>query len=69
MVKVGLLLIVWVLGPTIDRVVSPALRRAAAGGVEPPSPELEHAVGRYLLWDVLATAIFYAIVVFWMFTA
>lgn len=69
MVKVGLLLLVWVLGPTIDHVVSPALKRAVAGGVEPSSPEVERAVRRYLLWDVLATAVFYAIVVFWVLTA
>ena len=69
MAKVGLLSLVWVLGPTIDRVVSPALKRAAADGVEPPSPALERALGRYLFWDLAATGLFYAIVVLWVLTA
>jgi hypothetical protein len=65
-VKVALLASLWVLGPTMDHVLAPKLRRAAPVPGQGATLEFRQALDRYLFWDVAASGLFYAIIVFWV---
>ena len=65
-VKVVLLAILWVLGPAIDNVVGPRFKKTAPAPGEPVTQEFIQALNRYLFWDVVASGIFYAIIILWV---
>lgn len=66
-VKLVLFAAIWVLGPVIDNVVEPRFRKLAPGPGEPAGPAFIGALNRYVAWETIATALFYAIIVIWVF--
>ncbi len=65
-VKVVLVAAVWVLGPCIDTIVAPRMRQHAPGPGQSASPAFQRALSRYVFWDLAATGIYYAVIVFWV---
>jgi hypothetical protein len=67
MVKLVLVAAIWVLGPVIDNVVEPRFRMLAPGPGEPAAPAFAIALKQYLVWEAIATSLFYVIIVMWVF--
>jgi hypothetical protein len=65
-VKLILVGAIWVLGPIIDNVVEPKFKKLAPAPGEAVSPAFSRIQQRYLLLEVVATGLFYVIVVMWM---
>jgi hypothetical protein len=65
-VKVVFVAALWALGPMIDNVVEPKFRTLAPEPGAAPSPEFITAQRRYVAIEVLATSLFYLIVVIWL---
>lgn len=65
-VKLVLVGAIWVLGPVIDNVVEPQFQKLAPGPGESSSPAFIRILRRYLLLEVVATGLFYVIVVMWV---
>ena len=65
-VKLALVASIWVLGPIIDNVVEPRFQKLAPKPGESASSEFLRNQQRYLLLEMLATGLFYVILVFWM---
>ena len=65
--KLVLFAAIWVLGPVIDRVVEPRFQKLAPGPGEPATPAFVSALRRYLVWETMATLLFYVIIVMWVF--
>lgn len=57
---------IWVLGPVIDNVVEPRFRTLAPGPGEPASAAFVLAQRQFVLIEMLATGLFYVIVVMWV---
>jgi len=66
--KVALVAVIWVLGPIIDHVAEPKFRQLAPEPGERPSPEFAVAQKRYLLLEVIATLLFYIVIVAWVWS-
>ena len=64
--KIALVGAIWVLGPIIDNVVEPKFRKLAPRLGESASPAFIRIQQRYLLLEVIATGLFYVIVVMWV---
>ena len=64
--KLILVAALWGLGPVIDNAIEPKFKALAPQEGESPSQAFIHAQQRYLLFEVLATGLFYAIIVLWM---
>ncbi len=64
-VKVVLVAAIWVLGPVIDNAVEPKFRKLAPALGEPASPAFVRVQQQYLALEVLATLLFYVIIVVW----
>jgi uncharacterized membrane protein len=60
---------VFLLGPIIDNVAEPKVRKFAPSAGEPVSPEFLRARRQYLALELAATGLFYAIVVLWVLRA
>jgi len=65
-VKLVLVTAIWVMGPLIDNVFEPKFRKLAPSVGELASPAFIRAQQHYLLMEVIATGLFYVIVVIWM---
>jgi len=65
-VKLILVGAIWVLGPVIDNVVEPKFRKLAPAAGGPASGEFLVAKRQYLLFEIVATGLFYVIVVMWV---
>jgi len=65
-VKLAMVAAIWVLGPIIDNVVEPQFRKLAPGPGESASVEFIEVEQRYLMLEVVATGLFYVIVVMWV---
>jgi hypothetical protein len=65
-VKLVLVGAIWVLGPVIDNVVEPRFRKLVPAPGESPSPAFMQAQRQYLRLEVVATGLFYVIVVMWV---
>jgi hypothetical protein len=65
-VKLVLVGAIWVLGPVIDNVVEPTFRQLAPGVGESASPAFIRIEQQYLLLEVIATGLFYVVVVMWV---
>jgi len=66
-VKLLLFSAIWVIGPVIDGFAEPPFQKLAPGPGEPATPAFVSALRRYLAWEVMATSLFYVIVVMWVF--
>lgn len=64
-IKLVLVGAIWVLGPIIDNVVEPKFRELAPAAGASASPAFIRIQQRYLLLEVIATGLFYVIVVMW----
>jgi len=65
-VKLVMVGAIFVLGPIIDNVVEPAFRRDAPAPGSEPSPAFLASLNRYVTVEVLATGLFYVIVISWV---
>jgi hypothetical protein len=65
-VKLALVAAIWVLGPLIDNVVEPKFRKLAPGPGEPASPAFIIIQKRYLMMEIIATGLFYVIILMWV---
>jgi len=65
-VKLFLVALVWILGPIIDNVVEPKFKQFAPSSDQPASPEFSAIMKKYLALEILATAIFYVIIIYWV---
>jgi branched-subunit amino acid permease len=65
-VKIVLVAAIWMLGPLIDNVVEPRFQKLAPGPAGPRSPAFIRIQKQYLTLDVIATLLFYVIIVIWV---
>jgi len=61
-VKIGLVLAIWVIGPVIDNVVEPAFKKSAPAAGEKPSTEFLRISKKLLILEILATLLFYVVI-------
>jgi hypothetical protein len=61
--KIALVLAIWVLGRVIDNVIEPRFRASA---LEPGSVAFARTRDAYVAWEVVATGLFYLILILWM---
>jgi hypothetical protein len=64
--KLILVAAILALGPVIDNVLEPRFRALAPAAGEPASAEFERARSRYLAVEVVATGLFYAVLILWI---
>ena len=64
--KLILVAALWGLGPLIDKTIEPKFKALAPQAGETPSTAFIHIQQRYLLVELLATGLFYIIIVMWM---
>lgn len=57
---------IWVIGPVIDNLVEPQFKKLAPRPGESPSPAFVRVRQRYLTLEMVATGLFYVIVVMWV---
>ncbi len=65
-VKLILFAVIWILGPVIDNVVEPKLQKFAPASDQQASPEFVQIMKKYLTLEVIATGLFYIIIVIWV---
>jgi hypothetical protein len=65
-VKIILVAAIWVLGPIIDNVVEPAFRKLAPVAGETASAAFSRIQKRYITLEVVATLLFYIIIIIWV---
>lgn len=65
-VKLILVGALWALGPFIDNVVEPKFQKMAPVLGDPPSPAFGRIQNQYLIVEVVATGLFYAVIVVWV---
>jgi len=65
-VKIVLVVIIWILGPYIDNVLEPKLYKLAPLPGQAGSPEFASALNKYIVFDTIAGALFYVIVILWV---
>ena len=65
-IKIILMGLVWVLGPVIDNVFEPKFHKLAPKAGEVAAPEFLRAQRQYLVIEIIATLLFYIILVMWM---
>ena len=64
--KLVLVAVIWVLGPVIDTVTEPKFRELSPVADHPVSPAFITAQKRHFGLEVIATGLFYVIVVLWI---
>jgi hypothetical protein len=64
--KLILVVAIWVLGPVIDSVVELKFRKLAPASGETASPEFIRILKQYLTLEVMATGLFYVIIIMWV---
>lgn len=65
-VKIILVGLIWILGPVIDNVFEPRFHKLAPNAGEDATPEFVRAQRQYLLIEIIATLLFYVIIILWM---
>lgn len=65
-IKIALFGLIFILGPIIDNVVEPKLHKFAPGINEEPSPAFLRAQRQHLMLEVVATMLFYVIIILWV---
>jgi len=66
LVKVTLVALIWVLGPIIDNVIEPKFKKLAPALGEAVSDEFRLVMKKYFALELIATALFYVIIIFWI---
>jgi hypothetical protein len=64
--KVFLVVLLWVVGPIIDNVVEPEFEKHLPGQSKPASTALIRLRTKYLALEMIATGLFYLIIVLWV---
>jgi len=65
-IKIILVAVIWGLGPIIDNVIEPKFIKFAPKNSEPISNEFGQIMKKYLTLEVIATTIFYVIIIYWV---
>jgi hypothetical protein len=65
-VKLVMVAAIWVLGPVIDNVVEPRLLKLTPVDGAPSSLQFSKVQKQYVVLEVIATGLFYVIVVMWV---
>jgi hypothetical protein len=65
-VKLAMVVSILVMGPIIDNVIEPKFKALASEPGGTSSPEFSRIQMRYLVVELAATGMFYAIIVFWV---
>jgi hypothetical protein len=65
LLKLAFVAAIWVMGPVIDNRIEPRFRALLPVSGRPPSPSFLQARRHYLGWELVATLLFYVIVVIW----
>jgi hypothetical protein len=65
-VKLIFVVAIWALGPFIDNAVEPKFQKLAPAPDEPTSPEFIRIQKQHLTLEVIATALFYVIIIMWV---
>jgi len=65
-IKLILVLSVWILGPVIDNIAEPKFQKLVPVTDQPVSAEFIKARNNYLFLEIIATGIFYFIIIFWV---
>jgi hypothetical protein len=66
-VKLALFAAIWILGPLLDNVLEPRFKKLAPAPGKPATPAYAGALKQVLAWELVATSLFYVIVVLWVF--
>lgn len=66
LLKMALVGIIWVLGGIIDHVVEPRFRKLAPAAGAAPSPVFLKTQTQHLALEIVATALFYAVISLWV---
>ena len=66
-VKLLLFGVIWVLGPVIDNLVEPRFQKLIPESGQPDSPAFVAIQKRYLALEIIATLLFYVVIVIWVF--
>ena len=65
-VRLALVVAIWVLGPVIGKVAEPKFQKLAPVAGEPASPAFIQVEKQYLMLEIVATGLFYVIIVMWV---
>ena len=65
-VKLILVVAIWILGPIIDNVVEPKFKKLAPAADQQVSPEFVKILKKYLMLEIIATGLFYIIIIIWV---
>lgn len=65
-IKIVLVALIWILGPIIDNVAEPKFKQLAPGSDQPASPEFSIIMKKYPALEILATGLFYIIIIYWV---
>jgi len=65
-IKLVLVAAIWVLGPIIDNSAEPRFRQLAPEPGSPVSPAFSAAQRQYLVLELIATSLFYVVIVYWV---
>jgi len=64
-IKSVLVALIWILGPIIDNVAEPKFKQLLPTVDQPASPEFVAIMNKYFALEILATALFYIIIIYW----
>jgi len=64
--KLILFAAIWLMGPVIDNVVEPKFLKLAPAAGETATVEFVGAMNRYLVLEIIATGLFYVIIIIWV---
>lgn len=65
-IKIILVIAIWVLGPVIDNKVEPEFIKLAPASDQGASSEFLQIFNRYLALELIATSLFYVIIIYWV---
>ncbi len=65
-VKIILVVMIWLVGPIIDKVAEPKLQALVPAPGEQGSPAFLRALNLYLVLEIIADGFFYAIIILWV---
>ena len=65
-IKLVFVTFIWIMGPVIDNVVEPKFRKLAPSADQTATQEFVSARNTFITFEIIATAIFYAIIIMWI---
>ena len=57
---------IWILGPVIDNVIEPKFLKLAPASGQQTSSEFSSALNKYIGMEIIATGLFYVIIIIWV---